>query len=61
MQCNLLYPGIKFRKLRKKADETDVFYFVDAVHPQRNSMPAYGWIETELKANSGRQRLNING
>ncbi|MDR2642654.1 MAG: winged helix-turn-helix domain-containing protein, partial [Planctomycetaceae bacterium] len=26
----------KFRKLRKKADETEVFYFVDAVHPQHN-------------------------
>ena len=38
---------------------------MDAVHPQHNSTPAYGWIkkgqEAELKANCGRQRLNING
>ena len=38
---------------------------MDAAHPQHNSVPAYGWIkkghEAELKANCGRQRLNING
>lgn len=37
----------------------------DATHPQRNSVPSYGWIKKgqkkELKANCGRQRLNING
>ena len=40
-------------------------YFADATHPQHNSVPSYGWIkkgtEKELKANCGRQRLNING
>ena len=50
-------------KQRKKPD--DPIYFMDAVHPQHNSVPAYGWIkkgqEAELKANCGRQRLNING
>lgn len=39
-------------------------YFMDAVHPQYNSAPAYGWIlkgtDKELPANSGRQRLNLN-
>jgi transposase len=47
----------------KKAEEK--VFFVDAVHPQHNSMPAYGWMlkgtETELKSNSGRSRLNIHG
>ena len=40
-------------------------YFIDAVHPQYDSTPAYGWIlkgtDKELPANSGRQRLNLNG
>ena len=50
-----------------KADkgENDPVYFADATHPQHNSIPSYGWIkkgkEKELKANCGRQRLNING
>lgn len=39
--------------------------FLDAVHPQHNTMAAYGWIrrgETKkLKTNSGRQRLNLHG
>lgn len=50
-----------------KADKgkNDPVYFADATHPQHNSVPSYGWIkkgcEKELKANCGRQRLNING
>ena len=40
-------------------------YFMDAVHPQYNSTPAYGWIlkgtDKELPANCGRKRLNLNG
>lgn len=47
----------------KKPDEA--VFFIDAVHPVHNSMPAYGWIkkgeEIELKSNSGRSRLNIHG
>jgi len=43
----------------------DKICFVDGVHPQHNSMPAYGWLEKgvtrEIKSNSGRQRLNLNG
>ena len=39
--------------------------FVDAVHPEHNTMAAYGWIKRgqkkELKTNSGRQRLNLHG
>jgi transposase len=39
--------------------------FVDAVHPEHNSMAAYGWIKKgttrRLKTNSGRQRLNLHG
>jgi transposase len=54
------YEHIKAIKGKK-----DAIYFADATHPQHNSVPAYGWIkkgqEKELKANCGRQRLNING
>ena len=39
--------------------------FVDAVHPEHNSMAGYGWIKRgknkELRTNSGRQRLNLHG
>jgi transposase len=39
--------------------------FMDAVHPEHNAMPFYGWIKRgenrELKTNSGRARLNLHG
>jgi transposase len=47
-----------------KSDNVEVV-FVDAVHPEHNSLAAYGWIQRgetrELKTNSGRQRLNLHG
>lgn len=47
-----------------KADDIEVL-FVDAVHPQHNTMAAYGWIKKgetrELKTSSGRERLNLHG
>ena len=40
-------------------------YFGDAVHPTHNTAVNYGWIKKgddfEVKTNSGRERLNING
>ena len=40
-------------------------YSMDAVHPTHNSISAFGWIKTgtekKIKANTGRQILNING
>jgi transposase len=55
----------EYRKLRKTKGKNDPVYFADACHPQHNSMPAYGWIrrgkDKELKSNSGRKRVNING
>jgi len=54
-----------YEHLKANKNETDPIYFADATHPQHNSIPSYGWIkkgqEKELKANCGRQRLNING
>lgn len=39
--------------------------FLDAVHPEHNTLAAYGWIRKGqkrcLKTNSGRQRLNLHG
>lgn len=47
-----------------KPDNIEVL-FMDAVHPQHNTMAAYGWIkrgeERELPTNSGRERLNLHG
>jgi len=55
----------EYERLKARKGENDPIYFADATHPQHNSIPAYGWIkkgqEKELKANCGRQRLNING
>jgi len=55
----------EYEQLRAAKGENDPIYFADATHPQHNSIPTYGWIKTgkekELKANCGRQRLNING
>lgn len=50
--------------MRHKPSDAEVL-FVDAVHPEHNTMAAYGWIrrgeKKELKTNSGRQRLNLHG
>jgi len=50
--------------MQNKKSDAEVL-FVDAVHPEHNTMAAYGWIKRgktkELKTNSGRQRLNLHG
>lgn len=55
----------EYKYIKANKGENDPIYFADATHPQHNSIPAYGWIkkgqEKVLKANCGRQRLNING
>jgi transposase len=47
-----------------KPKNTEVL-FVDAVHPEHNTMASYGWIKKgetrKLKTNSGRERLNLHG
>src|SRR3990167_2080942 len=39
--------------------------FADAVHPQHNTMAAYGWIKRgekrEIQTTTGRERLNLHG
>ena len=55
----------EYERLKASKGQNDPIYFADATHPQHNSVPSYGWIkkgqEKGLKANCGRQRLNING
>ncbi len=54
----------EYERIKAEKGENAPIYFADATHPQHNSVPSYGWImkgkEKELKANCGRQRLNIN-
>jgi transposase len=54
-----------FRWLRSIKCKSAVFLFGDASHPQGNGELSYGWIykgeEQQLKSNSGRQHLNLNG
>lgn len=50
--------------MQNKPDDAEVL-FIDAVHPEHNTMAAYGWIKRgekrTLKTNSGRQRINLHG
>jgi transposase len=55
----------KLTELLSEVNENQVVYFNDAVHPQHNTRPDYGWIykgeDYEMPANPGRKRVNING
>ncbi|MCP4263633.1 MAG: IS630 family transposase [Planctomycetes bacterium] len=55
----------EYEHIKASKGQNDPICFADATHPQHNSIPSYGWIkkgqEKALKANCGRQRLNING
>ena len=55
----------KLEELKSTADKALKFYYLDGVHPQHNSQAGYGWIlkgeEKEIKSNTGRKRINING
>jgi transposase len=50
--------------MQKKQSGSEVL-FLDAVHPQHNTLAAYGWIKRgevrEIKTNCGRARLNLHG
>lgn len=54
-----------YKELKNTKGANDPVYYMDGSHPQHNSIAAYGWIKKgkvkELKSNTGRQRLNING
>ena len=50
---------------REKSKPTEPILFIDGCHPIHNNTISYAWIqkgsEKRIKANNGRQRLNING
>lgn len=54
-----------YRKLKSELGKADEIYFMDGVHPLHNSINCNGWIkkgtEKAIRANTGRERLNING
>ena len=54
-----------YEKLKRDKGEDDPIYFMDAVHPQHNPVIACGWIkrgeDSEVRSNTGRRRVNING
>lgn len=55
----------KYNELKSNLQEDETIFFMDAVHPTHNMMPSYAWIKTgkekEVKTNTGRERVNING
>lgn len=54
-----------YKKLKAEKAPEDPIYFGDGVHPTHNTEAHYGWIkkgkDKEIRSNTGRQRLNING
>ena len=54
-----------YENIKQNMGTNDELYFTDGSHPQHNSMPACAWIpkgeEKEIKTNTGRQRINLNG
>lgn len=55
----------QLEELRANKGKNDPILYMDGVHPQHNTMLAYGWIkkgqDNIIKSNTGRQRINING
>jgi transposase len=54
-----------YLSLLENLSSDDAIGFVDGVHPQHNTKSSKAWIKKgctkEIKSNSGRQRINING
>ena len=54
-----------YNALKESMGNNDKIYFLDGVHPQHNTVAASGWIrkgkEKQLKSNTGRRRVNLNG
>ena len=61
----LEYLKNELRPALDKASDEAPLYFADGVHPTHNVQPQHGWIlkgsSKEIRTNSGRQRINING
>ncbi|TLD43598.1 MAG: Mobile element protein [Candidatus Jettenia ecosi] len=55
----------QYQQFKKTKAYSDKIFFIDAVHPHYNSLPAHSWIEKgttkELSTNTERERINLNG
>jgi len=55
----------QYEELEKNLKEDEMIAFIDGVHPQHNTKATRAWIRKgkskEIKSNTGRQRLNLNG
>ncbi|MGZ8172277.1 MULTISPECIES: IS630 family transposase [Methylobacter] len=56
---------VQYQELKASKAPEDPIYFMDATHPHHNPIAGYGWIKRgqdhEIRSNTGRQRINING
>jgi len=54
-----------YERLLNDLGADEIVYFADAVHPEYQSRPAYGWIrhgdKVAVKRTTGRKRLNLHG
>lgn len=54
-----------YESLLNNLDTDEAVYFADAVHPEHQSKPAFGWVKRgtnpTLKTTPGRGRVNIHG
>ena len=54
-----------YERFMESKPKNEAVYFMDGVHPEHNTLAAYGWIrkgeERKLLSNSGRQRINLHG
>ena len=54
-----------YEKLLNRLEPDEIVYFNDAVHPEYQSRPAYGWIrrgdKLAVRRGKGRQRMNLMG
>ena len=55
----------EYEQLQRDMLNNEAICFADAVHPEYQSRPAYGWFykgeKAAVKSTSGRQRINIHG
>jgi transposase len=54
-----------YERLLNELGADEVVYFADAVHPEYQSRPAYGWVrkgdKIAVRRTTGRKRLNLHG
>ena len=54
-----------YERLLNALGADEVVYFADAVHPEYQSRPAYGWVrkgdKVAVKRTTGRKRINLHG